>query len=131
MVSFEDFKGKKFRASVLRVETLQEAEKQVRAVGVDEDYPVKLMANKAIFRVIKVYGVRNAIANILKQEMLSIGGDAAVHKDCVNCRVNESDVVIMGTVRQFRLLITRMKIQVSESTKVIEAVEAALNESLK
>ena len=130
MVSFQDYKDKPFKANELKISSLSQAENEIRAVGVDDEYAIKLMANKAVFRVIKAYGVRNAIANILKQEFLSIGGDAAVHKDCVNCRVNESDVLLMGSVRQFRMLITRMKIQVSESSKVIEAVEKALNDSL-
>ncbi len=122
---------KEFKAIVIEITSVSQAEEEIKAVGVDSEYAVKLMANKTIFRVIKVNGVRNAMANILKQEMLSIGGDVAVHKDCVNCKVEKTDVIIMGTLRQFRMLITRMKIQVAESKAVINAIEKALNESLK
>jgi dihydropteroate synthase len=39
-------------------------------------------------------------ANIIKQEMLSVGGDAAVHAHAVDCGVKESAVMLFGTKQQ-------------------------------
>lgn len=41
-------------------------------------------------------------ANTLKQEMLSAGGDAAVHKHAIDCGTKRSDVLFFGTPKQMR-----------------------------
>ncbi|MFN2257326.1 MAG: dihydropteroate synthase [Desulfuromonadaceae bacterium] len=50
-------------------------------------------------------------ANILKQEMLSLGGDAAVARGTVCCSVAHSDVLLMGTPRQLEALPRRLAAQ--------------------
>ena len=105
-------------------------EAEMRKIGVD-DRAVLYMLDKGRFRIIKLYGIRNAMANILKQEMLSIGGGVAVNKGCVNCTVPKSDVIVMGTIRQIKELIKKMKVQVSESNEVAEQLEKMLNHTEK
>ncbi len=62
---------------------------------------VKLMAGKALGRGLKLENVPLRVANILKQEMLAADGDAAVHRDVVVNKIEESDILLLGTVRQF------------------------------
>ncbi len=112
-------------AEVLDVETEGEAATAMREIGCSEA-GVRIMAPKAVFKVVKLRSVRNAIANILKQEMLAVGGDAAVAVGTVNCRRPATDVVLMGTLKQYALLVAKMRNQVSESRKVAEEIEAAL-----
>jgi dihydropteroate synthase len=50
-------------------------------------------------------------ANILKQEMLSLGGDAAVARGTVCCSVRYSDVLLMGTPKQLAALPQRLAAQ--------------------
>jgi len=50
-------------------------------------------------------------ANILKQEMLSVGGDAAVARESVACSLPSTDVVLMGTLKQMRRLAEKMSFQ--------------------
>lgn len=50
-------------------------------------------------------------ANILKQEMLSVGGDAAVARGTVACSLPSTDVVLMGTVKQLRRFAEKMGFQ--------------------
>ena len=95
-------------------------------IGVDT-VGIRYMLDKSRFRLILVRNVRNAIANIMKQEMLSIGGDAAVNKGCINCTVEKSDVLVMGTMRQIKSLISKMKSQVSESSKIADEMEMLIN----
>jgi dihydropteroate synthase len=104
----------------------KDVKKEMQQIGADA-WAVEYMLDKSKFRIIKVENVRNAIANILKQEMLSIGGDVAVNKGCVNCSVEKSDVLIMGTVRQIRKLINKMDNQVSESTDIAEEIKEILD----
>ena len=84
---------------------------------------IALMKDKAFFRLILVKDVRNAPANIIKQEMLSIGGEVAVNKGCINCTVEKSDILIMGTMHQIKFLIEKLKTQVSEIPSIAQEIE--------
>ena len=101
-------------------------EKELKNIGVDER-AIQIFLAKSKFRRIKLYKIRNAIANILKQEALSVGADVAVNKGCVNCTVAYSDVLVMGTVAQLKKLVEKMKYNVSESKEVAEEIEILIN----
>jgi dihydropteroate synthase len=80
------------------------------------------MVPKLGHRNLLVEGVRLYAANILKQSMLSIGGDVAVHRNVINGRVEASDCLIMGDLRHYRLLVDKLKAQgcVSDLAAAIE-----------
>ena len=88
---------------------------------------IRLMNKKALFRVIRVGGLDVRAANILKQEMLSKGGDAAVHAGVVNCRQQVSDVILMGTLRQYRRVIKSLRIQPVGLPKLAEKLKTLLD----
>jgi len=50
-------------------------------------------------------------ANILKQEMLSVGGDAAVARGTVACSIKTTDCVLIGTIKQLNRLTRKLKVQ--------------------
>ena len=83
---------------------------------------INMMVPKAIFKRILLKDVRNSIANIIKQEMLAVGGDAAVNKGCVNCTIKQSDVLLLGTVKQLLTFAEKMKQQPKESKKISKQV---------
>ena len=99
-----------YKAKLARASTLKAAEKAIRAIDVSEDC-VRIMGKKAVFRLIKLKGVRNAVANIIKQEMLSSGGDATVSQWTVNCSRPKTDVLLMGTAKQLERVIVKMRMQ--------------------
>ena len=103
------------------------AKEEMKKIGVEEA-GIKIMLQKRIFRIVKLYNIRNAIANILKQEMLSLGGEVAINKGCVNCTVEKSDVLIMGTLKQFKELVRKMYAQVSESKQIAKQIENIIKE---
>ncbi|MFZ3101087.1 MAG: dihydropteroate synthase [Desulfitobacteriaceae bacterium] len=76
-----------------------EATQALNKIGASEA-GVKLMAGKALGRALKLEKVPTKVANILKQEMLAADGDAAVHRDVVVNKIEESDILLLGTVRQ-------------------------------
>jgi len=47
-------------------------------------------------------GVSCRAANVIKQEMLAVGGDAAVARGTVACSISATDVILMGTPKQLR-----------------------------
>src|SRR3989304_9878134 len=69
------------------------------------------MAPKHFHYNLKVEGLAPAQANILKQEMLSIGGEAAVARGVASCSVERTDAVVSGTRKQFEELFEKLKRQ--------------------
>jgi dihydropteroate synthase len=80
------------------------------------------MAPKLEHRNLLIEGVRLFAANILKQGMLSIGGDVAVHRNVINGKVDTSDCLVMGDLRHYRLLVDKLRSQgcVEDLARVID-----------
>lgn len=57
---------------------------------------------------IYVTDVPSPAASIIKQEILSRGGDAAVHASVITCGVEKSDVIIFATARQLGFLADKL-----------------------
>lgn len=89
---------------------MREAAAVLNKMGVD-DYGIGAMATKTIHRNILLERQPCKIANILKQEMLSLGGDAAVARGSVACSIPSTDVLIMGTLKQISALAAKIKKQ--------------------
>ncbi|MBI5159499.1 hypothetical protein HY992_05245 [Candidatus Micrarchaeota archaeon] len=103
----------------------KDAERLMRDIGVEE-YGVQAMKLKCFHRLVLLKNVRNAMANILKQEMLSTGGDAAVHADCVKCGVKTTDVLLMGTLKQYERMLEKMQLQIAEGKQTAKEIREAL-----
>lgn len=102
-----------------------EAVKEMRRIGADS-MGVKIMKKKTRYRLIRLTNIRSPLANIIKESMLSRGGDAAVHKLSCACRVQYTDVLIMGTVSQIEHLINKLKIQPYGGKKIIARIRKYL-----
>lgn len=70
----------------------------------------KIFGRKAEIIPLKAFDVPAPGANILKQEMLSLGGDAVVHKNVINCNVEVSDVILLGTRKHYNILLDKLKL---------------------
>ncbi|MBN2297550.1 MAG: dihydropteroate synthase [Deltaproteobacteria bacterium] len=66
----------------------------------------KLGHRNLLLENIKLYA-----ANILKQSMLSIGGDVAVHRQVISGTIEHSNCILMGDLRHYRLLIEKLRLQ--------------------
>jgi dihydropteroate synthase len=120
-------------AKEFRFESAKEAEGGILAIDVSDEC-AKIMAPKAVFMVLRLTRVRNAVANIIKQEMLSDGGDATVSQYTVNCAREKTDVLIMGTLRQVRGLANKMRVQgyyLGEKRQEYEEIADALDGAVK
>ncbi|MDI6704098.1 MAG: dihydropteroate synthase [bacterium] len=69
---------------------------------------IPLMLKKAINRVVKIEGVDIRQALIMKQEMLSVGGDASVSKGVMDLSAKRTDVLLIGSMKQYDGLIERL-----------------------
>ncbi|MBP2072058.1 MAG: hypothetical protein PWQ59_2320 [Thermoanaerobacterium sp.] len=98
------------KSEILKIDNLSEAKNELKKLNI-EDVSVAIMASKAVFCVIKLKDVHPAAANIIKQEMLALGGEAAVERGCINMSIEKSQVVIMGTLKQYLKLLSKLKMQ--------------------
>ena len=66
------------------------------------------MAPKAVSKVIKLENVLLQDAIIIKQDMLSIGGEVAVPKNTFQLHDKTGDILLMGTVKQLNELVCKL-----------------------
>jgi dihydropteroate synthase len=102
--------GSAMTMRALYIKTVEDAVRELNRIGADE-YSVDIMAPKTLGRTIKLEDVSSPAANILKQEMLSLGGDAAVARDVITGKAKTSSVLLMGTLKQLRNLVEKISRQ--------------------
>ncbi len=121
---------------IREIKNLQEAESVLREIGADE-MGQRIMSPKALFRVLQVDNLSPWAANILKQQMLSLGGEAGVHRGVIKCSVAKSSALLLGTRAQFSELKHKlyrqpfgMKVIADEIDKTLEASEGGVRKEL-
>jgi dihydropteroate synthase len=92
----------------LHITNAREAIHEMGKVGVDPT-GIKLMKGKTLHYNLKVEGIDPRTANLLKQEMLSVGGDAALDKRGLDCSSSSTDALLMGTEKQFEKLFSKLE----------------------
>lgn len=76
----------------------------------------------------KLFNVRTPAANIIKQEMLAAGGDAAVPAGCIVCAEKYVDIILFGTRKQYRKLLSKLAMMPYFG---IEKIKAELSKALQ
>lgn len=114
-----------YNPRVIHIADLRQAAVELERVGADRQ-GCRFMAPKAVHRLIKVESLTPRAANLLKQEMLAKGGEAAVSRGTADWSVERTDALLMGTVRQFRLLIRKLKLQPFGLARLAGELEAVL-----
>ncbi len=92
----------------LPITNAREAIREMGKLGVDPS-GMKLMKGKSLHYNLKVEGIDPRTANLLKQEMLSLGGDAALDQRDLDCSVSTTDALLMGTEKQFEKLSSKLE----------------------
>jgi len=92
----------------LHITNASEAIHQMKRVGVDST-GIKLMEGKSLHLNLMVEGIDPRAANLLKQEMLSLGGDVAVDGRGLDCSTRQIDALLMGTQKHFEKLILKLE----------------------
>lgn len=85
----------------IKLDNEHEAKKAMQHIGSDPG-GIAHMAGKAIGRALKIENISLPVSHILKQEMLSVGGDASVHRSVLVNTIEATDVLLVGTEHQLR-----------------------------
>ena len=111
---------------ILKFRNLEEAKEEIKKINANP-IGAEIMALKAIQLSVKFKDVETKTANLIKQEMLSRGGDVAVSKDAGSFKTEKTDIIIIGTLAQFVRLVRKMKHQTAfECKKVTEEINTVL-----
>ncbi|MHA1920871.1 MAG: hypothetical protein ACTSWX_14075, partial [Promethearchaeota archaeon] len=90
----------------------------------------KIMSRKMVLKVIVLHNITAPAALILKQELLSRGGDVATHNQVISTEWKKYekifDVVLMGTIGQFESLIQKLKKQHLKLDIIASLIEKTL-----
>jgi dihydropteroate synthase len=104
------------------IDDLYRARKELEKIGVDS-YGIRLMASKALFFAVKLEKIRPQAANILKQEALSLGAEAAISRRVIDLKIEKSDALLIGTEKQYRLLVKKLKKQPFNLAEIAEELK--------
>ncbi len=99
-----------FTPRLLVVETVKQASRELGRIGVDPS-GITEMAPKMRTICVQLSDLQCRQANILKQEMLSVGGDAAVARGTVACSIDRTDCLLIGTAKQLSRLSRKLSVQ--------------------
>lgn len=88
----------------------KELKKLMQDIKVDP-YGIEIMLPKAINHLVRINSISCIAANILKQEMLSLGGDVAVARDALTGKARKTDCLLMATLSQFNRLTEKLNRQ--------------------
>ena len=98
------------RARVLCLPAREDARREITRVGVRPPAE-EWMADKLTALPIRLESVEGRAASLLKQEMLALGGDCAVHQGVAAFERTPHPVVLLGTRRMYRRLIGKCRMQ--------------------
>ena len=108
----------------------REIKEEMERIGVDPS-GAKIMLLKSSFYLLKVIQIGNWAANILKQEMLSLGAEAAISRRAYLSAKEKSDLLLIGRLADYKRLIKKLKEQPPTLKRVAEKIERTLKFFLK
>jgi dihydropteroate synthase len=95
---------------ILELKNSAEIVEALKLIEVDE-VGIGMMAPKAHHYVLKIDSLSVPAANILKQEMLAVGGDAALHRKACDFSIQNTPCLLMGTYHQYQKVIKKLQVQ--------------------
>jgi dihydropteroate synthase len=115
----------RFGARVLEWERLEEIAREIERTESDPE-GVGIMTRKGRIFPVRLDGVSLKASPLLKQEILSVGGDAAHARGIADHSVAASPVVLLATWGQYRHLFPKLKRQPFRLRELAEEVDRAL-----
>ncbi len=115
---------------LLDIKKADDAAALMQQIGTDI-HGVSLMKNKMVHYNFRVGPLPPAAANIIKQEMLSVGGEAAVTRGVINCSADNSDAILSATRKQFRKFCQKLRAQPFSLALMADQIQASLQNQEK
>ncbi len=104
---------------LVKIEDITDAKRAIEEIGSDPQ-SIDIMAPKAVLKVIKLKNIVLQDAIIIKQDMLSIGGEVAVPKKSFDLKDDNADILIIGTLSQLNELVKKLSRHYSRIKKIAD-----------
>ena len=114
-----------YNLKIVDVKNLSDARREIQDIGSDPA-SIEIMAPKAISKVIKLENVVLQDAIIIKQDMLSIGGEVAVPRDTFKLNQETGNILIIGNLKQLHDLVGKLKRHYSRIKEIADDLEILL-----
>jgi len=111
---------------IIEIKDLSDAQREMLEIGANQ-MGIEIMGPKSVFRVVKLNGLPATPANIIKQEMLSLGGEAATAHGVIDHSIDMSDVLLLGTMKQYGLLMEKLKLNKFKLPELSDDIQLCLN----
>ncbi len=95
---------------VLCLRGAEDLVEEFERIGVDWG-GIEIMRAKGFLKAVKIFRLPAFLANILKQEMLALGGDVAISRGSITGQDKVTDCIVLGTLFQFNVLLHVLKKQ--------------------
>ena len=116
-----------YHLSFIPISNIDEAKREIETIGSDPK-SIDIMAPKAILKVIKLHNIILQDAIIIKQDMLSIGGEVAIPKEAFELKEKRADLLIMGTIKQLQDLVGKLDRHYSRIKNIAKELSVLLND---
>ena len=95
-------------ARFVDAKNIRDITKELKSIECDEK-SIDIMAPKGVFRIIKIEDVKARDAIIIKQDMLSIGGEVAIPRNVFDLENSKNvSILIMGTLKHLKELTLKL-----------------------
>jgi len=111
---------------ILEIRQPKELEKIMQEIRVDP-YGMKIMLPKALTYLVRINSLSNVAANILKQEMLSLGADVAIAKEAITGKAKKTDCLLIANLSQFNNLHGKLAFQPFGLARLAQDLSLALS----
>jgi dihydropteroate synthase len=119
--------GHRFGARVLEWDRLSEIAREIERTESDPE-GVGIMTRKGRIFPVRLNDVPLKASPLIKQELLSVGGDAAHARGVADHSVTTSSVVLLATWGQYRRLLPKLRRQPFHLAELADEVDRALRE---
>ena len=99
---------------------------ELNCIGFDKSY-LSRAAAKYRYKNLKIFGLKAAQANILKQTALSFGADCATPKETITGRIESADCILGGSVSELSKIAVQLGLQPFGLRKLGREIERVLN----
>ena len=111
---------------IIQIENPEDAAFEISLIGSDSR-SIDIMKDKSIFFNIKLKDLSSPQANIIKQEMLSLGAEAATSHGTINCKADKTDVLLSGTLSQYKKLAKKLMLHPFKLPQMAEGIKTAIS----
>ncbi|MGC8927572.1 MAG: dihydropteroate synthase [Myxococcota bacterium] len=112
---------------LIRAFSIKEIENKFAEIGVHPS-GIKIMKDKFSFLIFYITNLSPVECNILKQEALACGAEAAVPRSAVDCKLKSGDAFISGTRKELRHLAIKLKQEPFFLKEIGNFIEKSLSE---